>query len=297
MAVLKIMNGPRAGATFRLGERMLTIGRATTNLIQVIDDRVSRRHAMIRWTGSAYLIVDLRSANGLRVNGDIADEATLSPGDNVKIGDTELRVVADNHGAGDGVLDRKEIDPQLVARATVVSNTMASVDELLAAGSTVPVDDIHQMRDIMLHKFLLEVSLASGKDPKTAFKRAIAGIADFIMPDRCLLLGFEGNKARTIGRYVAEDLDEQFRGIPPFLQALRPAMGERRSLIINDLATRAEVDTPIGSVAVTPIVVGERLVGMVYADSFGKECQPFIEEDLEIFQGVAKSLRPAFKLP
>jgi pSer/pThr/pTyr-binding forkhead associated (FHA) protein len=58
----------------------------------VLDDaNVSRHHAVIVDTGTSFVITDLRSANGVDVQGErIRGTATLQDGDSVRICDHEF---------------------------------------------------------------------------------------------------------------------------------------------------------------------------------------------------------------
>jgi pSer/pThr/pTyr-binding forkhead associated (FHA) protein len=83
--------GPKAGEDFALDEGEYVIGRSTDNLICIPDTSVSRRHVMVRKEGSVWYVRDLGSGNGTLVNGEpISDEMTLSHGDVLTLGDTEL---------------------------------------------------------------------------------------------------------------------------------------------------------------------------------------------------------------
>jgi pSer/pThr/pTyr-binding forkhead associated (FHA) protein len=296
LAILKIIKGARLGATFRLGSRNLTIGRAPTNLIQLVDNRVSRRHAMIRWNNGEYRICDLRSANGLEVNGQKTGEAQLRPGDVIKAGDTQLQVLAQEAQGMDGVLERKVVDPMVVNHATMVTGGMSDVEQLLAKGITVPVDDVGRMRDVLVHKLYLELGLAlSKRDRKKAFERSVSGLVDFILPDRCMLLRLKDSKVSVIARYIGERVAEEHKATPPYIQGLRPVVIDRKAYLFNELQDVAAQLTPLGAVAAAPILnADEKPVALIYVDSFGGNCQPFIDEDLEVLEGVAKALRPAF---
>jgi pSer/pThr/pTyr-binding forkhead associated (FHA) protein len=57
----------------------------------VIDDpNVSRRHAEVRREDGRYVIADLGSTNGVELNGRRVQTATLSHGDRLVLGKTEL---------------------------------------------------------------------------------------------------------------------------------------------------------------------------------------------------------------
>jgi pSer/pThr/pTyr-binding forkhead associated (FHA) protein len=63
----------------------------------VIDDRtVSRHHATIRHEGAFWVLVDLGSTNGTRVNGKRIDgRAVIKPGDEIGFGAARARFAPD----------------------------------------------------------------------------------------------------------------------------------------------------------------------------------------------------------
>ncbi|WP_280353357.1 FHA domain-containing protein [Nocardia otitidiscaviarum] len=70
----------------------LRIGRTRDNDLVLDDPRVSRTHARLVLRGTGVVIHDLRSVNGVYVNGaQITDHVTLSHGDVLNIGITALR--------------------------------------------------------------------------------------------------------------------------------------------------------------------------------------------------------------
>ncbi|WP_205878287.1 BTAD domain-containing putative transcriptional regulator [Mycobacterium camsae] len=67
------------------------IGRSPTNDIVLHGARVSRHHAAIVDTGSSFVVVDLKSVNGVYVSGRrIRSSATLHDGDRIRISDHHL---------------------------------------------------------------------------------------------------------------------------------------------------------------------------------------------------------------
>ncbi len=68
-----------AGTTVtRVSELVVSIGRSNANLIVLNDPTVSSVHARVSWTGSAYRLEDLGSANGIWVDGQAISEATIT---------------------------------------------------------------------------------------------------------------------------------------------------------------------------------------------------------------------------
>ncbi|WP_099038308.1 BTAD domain-containing putative transcriptional regulator [Mycobacterium neglectum] len=68
------------------------IGRRSDNDIVLTDQRVSRHHAVIIDTGTSFVLIDARSANGVELDHNrIRGSAPIADGSHVRIGDTEFR--------------------------------------------------------------------------------------------------------------------------------------------------------------------------------------------------------------
>lgn len=79
------------GQRYALAGTATRIGRSSDNDIVLSDVKVSRHHAVITDNGTAFLITDLGSANGVRVRGQRIDpSAELFEGDLIRIGDQEF---------------------------------------------------------------------------------------------------------------------------------------------------------------------------------------------------------------
>lgn len=68
--LLIIIDGPRAGATFPLGDQPITLGRSTTNIIVLNDEYVSAHHTRLsRDAGTGvWMLEDVGSTNGTYLN-------------------------------------------------------------------------------------------------------------------------------------------------------------------------------------------------------------------------------------
>lgn len=84
-----------SGERIDLAGRVVTIGRLPECTIAVTDPNVSRRHAEVRARGTGFVVVDLGSTNGTKVNGTRIDgERLLNDGDIVSFGSTHVRFEA-----------------------------------------------------------------------------------------------------------------------------------------------------------------------------------------------------------
>lgn len=82
------------GERLQLGEAVVTIGRKPESTLQLGDPNVSRNHAEIRPHGNGWVLVDLGSTNGSRVNGTRVSSQELREGDELAFGNTILRFEA-----------------------------------------------------------------------------------------------------------------------------------------------------------------------------------------------------------
>jgi hypothetical protein len=75
LAVLKEVNSQQR-MTLRAWH---VVGRASSCHLRLDDRRVSGEHAVICWTGQSWILRDLRSRNGTRVDGQVAEPGTPLP--------------------------------------------------------------------------------------------------------------------------------------------------------------------------------------------------------------------------
>jgi pSer/pThr/pTyr-binding forkhead associated (FHA) protein len=93
MASLIVLNGPGKDDYYPLGRRTTVIGRNESLMIQILDDRVSRKHLQIFYDSNkdAYYALDMSSRHGVYINGNkIIGETRLADGDEITIGTTNL---------------------------------------------------------------------------------------------------------------------------------------------------------------------------------------------------------------
>lgn len=130
MATLLIECSNQSHRAFRLGTRTIVIGRQEGLPLQLDDDQhsISRRHVQIHFDPcrQCYLALDLKSANGVYVNGNrIANELQLADGDVIRIGHRIIHFIGRDLPSAVGV----EMDRQIVGereRSTIIRLTRAA---------------------------------------------------------------------------------------------------------------------------------------------------------------------------
>jgi DNA-binding NtrC family response regulator len=133
-AILMIASGARAGAlrlpaNADLGRRIAGDGEGPVH--EIVDDRMSRDHAKVRWERGVWIVTDLDSRNGSFVDGERVYGETRRRGDAVlRLGNTVFVLLANGNGhpAPDGAMG-----PEL-ARAYAQIHQAASGRTLLLVG-------------------------------------------------------------------------------------------------------------------------------------------------------------------
>jgi hypothetical protein len=90
-AILSLLNGENVGTSYYLQDRKTSIGRSNENDFILPDPRASRFHAEIERGPQGYILRDLASTNGTLVAGRRVRERLLEDGDEIRMGDTDMR--------------------------------------------------------------------------------------------------------------------------------------------------------------------------------------------------------------
>ena len=92
--VLEVTDGPQKGMRFVFEEhRTFVVGRSVRAHFQIPDDgQFSRHHFMVEVNPPTCFLRDLKSLNGTHVNGEKVEQARLADGDEIRGGQTRLKV-------------------------------------------------------------------------------------------------------------------------------------------------------------------------------------------------------------
>jgi len=97
---LRFISGKYKGGEFLLKEgKEVVVGRSSELDIVLMEDMVSRRHAVLVQRGDKIHVEDRGSTNGTFVNGEKISKAVVGKGDRVLIGTSIMKVVDASEGA------------------------------------------------------------------------------------------------------------------------------------------------------------------------------------------------------
>jgi len=92
-------NSDFANQVFDLAGQKITVGRTPDNDLHLPDNSISSHHAELNLEAGDYIVTDLESTNGTRVNGEKAQTSPLRQGDTVRFGNVELLYESENSPA------------------------------------------------------------------------------------------------------------------------------------------------------------------------------------------------------
>jgi predicted component of type VI protein secretion system len=108
-------------------DRPVTLGRSRENAIFLPDELASRVHARVHFEDGQWVLTDLDSRNGTRVNGELVDETVpLAHGQEIQIGETRMRFLVN----GSGTAEIGPVTRVIEAASAGVSTTHLQTDEL-----------------------------------------------------------------------------------------------------------------------------------------------------------------------
>jgi len=277
---LLITKGFGVGTRFRLGRRTLTIGRDKGNLVQLIDDLVSRRHVLVRWTEAGYVLQDLDSQNGTRVNGQkVVGEWVLAEGDTIQLGDSQLKLVEDVPGIRDATLERKVADHQITDRETRLSSPSDASEDPL----TVSLDNRETAHQTSIAGVIREIQSSPG-----FMECALKLISEHIGPDRVIVYRInEPGALRAINYRFDPALDKAEMQARPYFSVIRESISSGARAVQNRVPRHEEGGPQIATAMAVSLGKG---VGVIYLDSFSSHPKYFVESDAKILDMVSWAL-------
>ncbi|NLH49908.1 MAG: sigma 54-interacting transcriptional regulator [Myxococcales bacterium] len=247
MAVLVFIKSSRINDYYDLTKKTVAVGRDDTCEICLGDGSVSRRHALIQHENGAFWLKDLGSKNGTRRNQETIDRILLQNGDRLSFGNINAIFYLD--------------PPTETAIAPHVSEEtyLFQTDTL-----TAEQERLHFLYD-------LAANAATMNQPRALAPLVLEAMGEQLGAEHTYF-GLVENDTLTQGFF------RSFTGeTEPFLLSrtiLTKVIKSRKALLLQNAALESTlqdktsvINTRTKSVACVPLGVGERLSGILYADT------------------------------
>ncbi len=193
MPSLFVIRGNDQGTRFDLEGEAISLGRETSNAVQLHDTEVSRQHAEFHRADNGYLLLDLNSSNGTFVNGKRVQRHRLATGDQVQMGSTLMLYTSPPEESLEDLTGKVDISARQTA--TDQSHIVRSVTP--QEGSRLLDLRAEQARNSWLARarsnleVLYRTALAVGQtlDIDQLLQRILDHIFEWVEPDRgCIML-------------------------------------------------------------------------------------------------------------
>jgi serine phosphatase RsbU (regulator of sigma subunit)/pSer/pThr/pTyr-binding forkhead associated (FHA) protein len=292
------INFPDGGTDrLRLGRLRITIGRSARNDVCIPDPFASRVHAEVRREGDLYFLQDLGSANGTYFNGSRLEQTVgLVHGDRIQIGETEI-VFKDQ--AAERALPETTIEedaplPEATIAFDSAQHTTSGLLETIE-GARTQTSGRFDVATIMPHRTgstgaaaatagdhgdllalisKVGVTLLASATLDETLGQVARLVFEAVPAERCLIMLREGQQGELkIRAAEMRDRRPEVGEVRVSRTIIEEVVNQGRSVLTSDAQHdprfRSSTVTfqGIRSVLAVPLGVGDRIFGMIYADS------------------------------
>jgi serine phosphatase RsbU (regulator of sigma subunit) len=280
----------------------MTIGRSARNDLCIPDPFASRVHAEVRKEADQYILQDLGSANGTLYNGAPVDGTIkLSPGGRIRIGETEI--VYDD-GSLSALLNATMItdsNSEPVPEATIALNssdrsTSGLLETIEGARTQPTLEEKRQFAgqgDLLALISKVGVTLLASATLNETLQQIAALAFEAVPADRCLIMMREdGTQELKVKVAQLRDRKGNVGEIRVSRTIMEEVVGKGKAVLTADaqhdplLMSSTMMLQPVRSVLAVPLGVGEKVFGLIYADSPMAEGR-FSEDHLKVLTTLA----------
>lgn len=287
--------------TYPLGRLRMTIGRSARNDLCIPDPFASRVHAEVRMEGDLYILQDLGSANGTLYNGTTVEGAIpLTTGGRIQIGETEIVFNDGNAAAGMATMITDQTATP-VPEATIAMNsadrTTSGLLEAIEGARTLPDHDMqkHAVRqsDLLALISKVGVTLLASATLGETLQQVASLVFEAVPAERCcIMMRDEGSEELKVTVARLRDRQGEIGEIRVSRTIMEEVVGLGKSVLTADaqhdprLMSSTMTLQGIRSVLAVPLGVGDKVFGIIYADSPIAESR-FTEDHLKVLTTLA----------
>jgi transcriptional regulator with GAF, ATPase, and Fis domain len=286
---LVVINGSLKGTTFPLNVDEISIGRESANIVSLSHASVSRRHCLIKRQGNEFRILDLDSYNGTFVNGIPIKEQTLAHSDQVRIGSIAvLFLLSEDDDLTAASLVHLD-DSNVITQSTKQMSPAALLHQTEQVWLQPPENE-RMARDLAaLLKVGSRINLL--RHTKGLEQEILDSIFEVVPADRGAILLSQGQK--EFSSLYGRDREDNGQPVHISRTVVDRVLSEGVAILSNDIRTSETLSTAesllaaqITSLMCVPLIVFERIIGVIYLDSADPSVQ-FDEGHLQLLAGVA----------
>jgi phosphoserine phosphatase RsbU/P len=299
MAELIVKYPDRTAEHFPISRLRITIGRSARNDLCIPDPFASRVHAEVRHEGDEYVLQDLGSANGTLYNGSVVEAPIhLTRGGRIQIGETEIFFNDAQFPLSSGatmITDNSSSVPEATISLASTGRTTSGLLEAIEDARTQSDETsrVAQRSDLLALISRISVALLDTATLNETLDQIVSMVFQAVPADRSMIMmRDEKNPDLKVAVARLRDRAGEVGEIRISRSVIDEVVTNGKSVLTSD----AQADPRfmggtvmlqgVRSVLAVPLGVGEKVFGIVYADSPLAEGR-FTEDHLKVLTTLA----------
>ena len=299
MAELIVKYPDRTAEHFSISRLRITIGRSARNDLCIPDPFASRVHAEVRHEGDEYVLQDLGSANGTLYNGSVVEVPIhLTRGGRIQIGETEIFFNDAQFPLSSGatmITDNSSSVPEATISLASTGRTTSGLLEAIEDARTQSDETsrVTRQSDLLALISKISVALLDTATLNETLDQIVSMVFQAVPADRSMIMmRDEKNPDLKVAVARLRDRAGEVGEIRISRSVIDEVVTNGKSVLTSD----AQADPRfmggtvmlqgVRSVLAVPLGVGEKVFGIVYADSPLAEGR-FTEDHLKVLTTLA----------
>ncbi|HVS83631.1 MAG TPA: SpoIIE family protein phosphatase [Pyrinomonadaceae bacterium] len=299
MAELIVKYPDRNAEHFSISRLRITIGRSARNDLCIPDPFASRVHAEVRHEGDEYFLQDLGSANGTLYDGSVVEAPiNLTRGGRIQIGETEIYFNDGPFPLSSGatmITDNSSSVPEATISLASTGRTTSGLLEAIEDARTQSDESsrVSRQSDLLALISKISVALLDTATLNETLDQIVSMVFQAVPADRSMIMmRDEKNPDLKVAVARLRDRAGEVGEIRISRSVIDEVVANGKSVLTSD----AQADPRfmggtvmlqgVRSVLAVPLGVGEKVFGIVYADSPLAEGR-FTEDHLKVLTTLA----------
>ena len=295
MPKLLIKSGPNAGQQYPV-DGDIVVGRGSLTDVVIFDPTISRRHAMLAYADGKYIVSDLGSGNGTRLNGvRIYDPTELHDGDEIQFGSIRSEFAMEP-----GTV-RRSADESSIRMMESEEPGQQEIIQRLDAGDAVnsliaksgDMDALLTMSKRLQLIYDVGSVISTTLDEERLFSLIMDKLFEvFPQMDRGFMMSYDSENNQLLPK-VARTRSGETAEISVSRTLVRDAIETRQGILCADAMGddrysmgQSIVQFQIRTVVCVPMVAEDEVLGVINVDG-DDPTKPFVKDDMSLLLGIA----------
>jgi len=295
MPKLLIKSGPIAGQQYAV-DGDIVVGRGSLTDVVIFDPTISRRHAMLAYADDKYIVSDLGSGNGTKLNGvRIYEPTELHDGDEIQFGSVRSEFTMEP-GKGRRSADESSVrlmesdDP---GQQEIIQRLDAgdAVNSLIAKSAD--MDALLTMSKRLQLIYDVGSVISTTLDEERLFSLIMDKLFEvFPQMDRGFMMSYDSENNQLLPK-VARTRSGETAEISVSRTLVRDAIETRQGILCADAMGddrysmgQSIVQFQIRTVVCVPMVAEDEVLGVINVDG-DDATKPFVKDDMSLLLGIA----------